>query len=263
MNETKVSIVGTGRVAHHLLAALHNKVELIQLIGRDPEELKTLATPFNLPWTTEFSQILPAEIYILAISDDAISNVASDFNMHIPKDSIICHTSGTKPLKEITIHRTLAGIFYPLQSLTIGRKISYQEIPILITAVNPLVSKKLYNLAAVISSRVIHINDEERKHLHLAAVVINNHINHLMHLSKEYCKDHQLDFSLLNPLFQETFEKAKALGPFDSQTGPARRADDQTLRLHETMLEDYPIFQEIYTLISESILHTYHYEDIE
>lgn len=261
MSLPSVSIVGTGRVAHHLSKVLSHKTKLIQLIGRNRRELNLMASAYSIPWTSEYKNVLAADVTIIAVSDDAISKVAKELSQVISPKSILCHTSGTRPLKDIEKAWPVAGIFYPLQSFSKEKKVSFENIPLLISASKPSVQNTLSRLAEAISKKVLLVNDVDRKHIHLAAVIVNNHINHLLYLAKQYCQDHQLEFDLLSPLLTETIQKAYQIGPLQAQTGPARRADEQTISQHTDLLENYPIFQELYQLISESILLTYHHEN--
>ncbi len=261
MSLPSVTIVGTGRVAHHLLTALSHKTKLIQIIGRNQQELIQISSSFAIPWTDEFNNLLPADVTIMAISDDAIPEVTKNLSKVLTPKSILCHTSGSRTLNDISQVWPFAGIFYPLQSFSHERKISFDNIPIFITASDRTVQNRLTQLGNAISKKVIHINDADRKHYHLAAVIINNHINHLIYLAKKYCEDHHLEFDLLQPLLEETVLKASKITPFHAQTGPARRADEETMSEHIELLEEYPLFQELYHLLSESIFLTYHHEN--
>lgn len=261
MSLPSVSIVGTGRVAHHLLAVLSQKTKLIQLIGRNKQELVRMSSAYAIPWIDEFNDLLPADVTIMAVSDDAIPEVAKSLSKVLSQESILCHTSGTRPLNDISQVWPLAGIFYPLQTFSKERKISFDNLPMLITASKRAVQNTLTRLGRAISKKVIQINDADRKHIHLAAVIINNHINHLLYLAKQYCEDHHLEFELLQPLLEETIQKASSMSPFHAQTGPARRTDEETITEHIELLENYPLFQELYHLLSESILLTYHNEN--
>ena len=107
-------------------------------------------------------------------------------------------------------------------------------------------------LAALISNKVFEVNDEQRRKLHIAAVIVNNFSNHLIALTKEYTDSLDLDFDLLKPLMQETMLKALAQNPKDIQTGPAKRKDYKTIAQHESMLSD-PKLKELYLWFTQSI----------
>jgi hypothetical protein len=63
-----------------------------------------------------------------------------------------------------------------------------------------------------------------------------------------------LPFDIVLPVIEETAKKvAESKNPSQSQTGPARRGDTQTLLRHRAMLAEQPLTQDIYDKISEDI----------
>jgi len=76
-------------------------------------------------------------------------------------------------------------------------------------------------------------------------------------LAAELLDKYHLPFEVMLPLIDETARKVHELAPYDAQTGPAVRYDENVINHHLTMLEDTPELQEIYKLISKSI-HEHH-----
>jgi hypothetical protein len=64
-------------------------------------------------------------------------------------------------------------------------------------------------------------------------------------------------FEVLKPLILETVDKAIELGPENSQTGPAKRHDLNTIKKHLDLLSFSPDLKNIYDLISKSIMDYY------
>ena len=65
-----------------------------------------------------------------------------------------------------------------------------------------------------------------------------------------------LPFDIIAPVIEETAKKVvESQDPAQSQTGPARRGDTQTLERHRKMLAEEPEKREIYDKISEDIWH--------
>ena len=91
--------------------------------------------------------------------------------------------------------------------------------------------------------------------MHLAAVFVNNFVNHLYQIGSAICEEHQVSFKILEPLIQETAKKMIDLSPFKAQTGPARRDDQLTISAHLQMLSKKE--KDIYQLITNSIIETY------
>jgi predicted short-subunit dehydrogenase-like oxidoreductase (DUF2520 family) len=93
-----VVIVGTGNVAQNLYQAFEksNDVTITQVIGRNREHLTFVKN--NIAISTTYNEIAAADIYILAISDDAIKLVAESFK---DVDGIVAHTSGATSLEAL------------------------------------------------------------------------------------------------------------------------------------------------------------------
>lgn len=92
-------------------------------------------------------------------------------------------------------------------------------------------------LAGCLSNNVQEISSEKRKKLHLAGVIANNFTNHLYMMAGKILEEEGLDFNLLKPLIFETAHKVMLLPPYEAQTGPARRGDENILGLHKSLLK--------------------------
>lgn len=238
-----VVLVGTGNVAHHLFKALKNHI--IQVFGRNTKTLKYFSA--NTPTTSSINKLKEADLYLVAVSDDAIIEVSSQLSN---VRGLVAHTSGGVPISVLALKRR--AVFYPLQTFTAGKELNFIDIPICLEAENQDDYAILETLANSISNSVHRVNSKQRKKLHLAAVFANNFSNHLFQISKEICENENLDFDLLMPLIQETINKIGFLSPMEAQTGPAKRNDIQTMQKHLDSLES-SIHKKIYQVISESI----------
>ncbi|WP_430426211.1 Rossmann-like and DUF2520 domain-containing protein [Maribacter litoralis] len=243
-----VIIVGSGNVAQNLFHALQQTigVNIKQVLGRNKTHLQFVKNDKLV--NTDFTKIPTADIYILAISDDAIDIVAEHFKN---KEGLVVHTSGATPV-EVLSSLKRPGIFYPLQTFTKGKIVSFNNIPICIEANDDKDVKLLYKLGNALSKTVVEIDSDQRKILHVAAVFVNNFTNYLYTLGAEICEEHQIDFNLLKPLITETAAKLEDLSPLQAQTGPAKRGDQITLHNHLQILKDKHQ-RELYTLLSNAI----------
>ena len=248
----KVSIIGSGNVAQHLIVALQNSVingtemELIQVFARQKTTLFHLLD-FN-KITDDWSTLAEADLYIITVSDDAIATVSEQ----IPyKNKLVVHTSGGISLKAIASNNR-KGVFYPLQTFSKNKAVDFKIIPICIESKNASDYQLLQKVAQSISDSVFAINSEQRKALHLAAVFVNNFTNHLYKIGNDICIENNLPFEILKPLIQETAEKIKQLSPNEAQTGPAIRNDIETINAHLTFLSDENQ-KNIYKILTQSI----------
>lgn len=249
-----IIILGTGNVATHLFQAFQKikAVQIVQIYGRRTASLDYFRAFTNV--TNNISQLMDADIYILAISDASISELSQALNS---KKGLVVHTSGSISLD--SIKSKPRGVFYPLQTFTKGEKVEFSEVPICIEAENQDDLLLLETLGASISKHVHRISSEQRKKLHLSAVLVNNFTNHLFHMAQEICEENDIPFYLLHPLISETVDKIRHLPPVEAQTGPARRNDLETMQLHLEQFEN-PLQKKIYQLLSESIKTTYEKE---
>lgn len=250
-----IVILGTGNVAKHLHEAFSatNQVKILQVVGRTKEKLSVFSkyTAVSL----DFNAIREADVYLIAVSDDAIGEVSKKLT---DKKGLVAHTSGSCALDALSTNKR-KGVFYPLQSFTKGKKVDFKEIPICLEATEKDDLLLLEQLAHLISEKVFNISSEQRKTIHLAAVFVNNFTNHLYQIGNEICAEKNIPFELLHPLIRETAHKISTLNPHEAQTGPARRGDLITINNHLRLLEN-KTHKEIYSLLSNSIKKDYEQE---
>ncbi|MEB8328829.1 DUF2520 domain-containing protein [Flavobacteriaceae bacterium KMM 6897] len=250
-----IVILGTGNVAKHLydtFSAL-DQVTIIQVVGRSEEKLMGYSKYTEV--SSDFQNIKEADVYLIAVSDDAIKEVSRKL---ADKKGLVVHTSGGCAL-DILSPNLRRGVFYPLQSFTRDIKIDFTNIPICLEATQQDDLRVLDRLAHLISDKVFNISSEQRKTIHLAAVFVNNFTNHLYQIGSEICVKKNIPFELLHPLIKETANKINTLNPHQAQTGPARRGDMNTIDNHLSLLEN-KTHKEIYSLLSNSIKKDYEQE---
>ena len=78
----------------------------------------------------------------------------------------------------------------------------------------------------------------------------------MYHAAQEICEQNEVRFDLLYPLIRETAAKAKAISPYEAQTGPARRDNRDTIGKQLNQLHNEKL-KTIYSLLSKSIQKTY------
>ena len=84
----------------------------------------------------------------------------------------------------------------------------WKNVPLLIEANNEQVQKKIIEFARLISQEYHIITSEQRKKIHLVAVLLNNFVNHLGVLSEDILNKHDLKLDLLLPLLDKTIEQS-------------------------------------------------------
>lgn len=246
-NTLKIAIIGTGNLAFHLTRFFqHNGVNVACVYGRNAKALEEFKNTFNISVSDQLNLIQPDTIAIICVSDGAIIEVIHQ----IPKDVRTAFTSGGTNLNTLPKDKIL-GVFYPLQTFSKGLPLNSENIPFFIEANDVDFEKELTRLAQLISRSVHKATSSDRYHLHLAAVMSNNFVNHLFQISEKYLSAHQLSFDYLKPLIQETVRKIELLSPTLTQTGPAKRKDSLIIKKHLASLSG--LENEVYSILTRSI----------
>ena len=247
-----IVLLGAGNVAIQLCKAfdVSEDFEVIQVYNRTKKSLENFPSVSNK--TTILSKIKTADIYIIAVSDDAIPS----FSENLPfTNKLVVHTSGSVSMEALS-DRNRKVVFYPLQTFTKNSEVIFSEIPICIEASNQSDISFLKTIGESISNSVLEITSEKREKLHLSAVIVNNFVNYLYQVGNELLVEQSLPFDLLKPLILETANKINTLTPAEAQTGPAKRNDKKTIEKHLHLLKD-SLNKEIYQNITNAILKKY------
>lgn len=245
----KIVVIGSGNVAQHLISAFKHEssIDLVQAFARTTSSLLHLLDATKI--VADISHLKEADLYIIAVSDDAIPNVSKLLSS---TNKLVAHTSGSVALEDLSGNNRKA-VFYPLQTLSKNKEINFKEVPLCIEAQNETDLKLLQHVAGCISNHVYPIDSVQRQSLHVAAVFVNNFVNHLYQLGKDICDQHHVAFEILKPLILETAQKVQLLLPDDAQTGPAKRKDTTTINKHLAFLTDANQ-KEIYKILTKSII---------
>lgn len=251
----KITIVGTGNVAFHLgKRLLEQGIEINQVIGRDMLKTAWLADVLKTKSATFYDKIdTSSDVFVIAVSDNAIAEVAERLSKNVD-NSLVVHTSGSIASTVLQPFFRHYGVFYPLQTFSIGSQPNFENIPVFINVTPQYHLDFLRQLAEKISPRVYDLSDNDRMTLHVAAVFVNNFVNHLFKIGSEIVGQQNLPFDVLLPLIEETVNKIRQNTPSEMQTGPAKRGDDEVIEKHLKFIENNtPQYDLLYTLLSISI----------
>lgn len=247
-----IVIIGAGNVATHLFKTFQKaeNVTVLQWFNRNLKPIEGYKKSVKI--TNILSELVDADIYILAISDDAISEFSKTLPIH---DKLVVHTSGSVGIHDLD-RKHRRGVFYPLQTFSKDSEMDFKNVPICIEALEKDDLKTLKALAEAIGSPYYKISTEQRQTLHLSAVFVNNFTNQLYRIAHEITDAKTIDFEVLKPLILETAKKVQTLSPFMAQTGPAKRNDKKTIKKHLKLIEDKN-YKAIYELLTNAIKKTH------
>ncbi|TXD84770.1 DUF2520 domain-containing protein [Subsaximicrobium wynnwilliamsii] len=249
---TSVVILGAGNVAQHLYRAFSNSetVNVAQWYNRHLDPIKSFKN--DVPVTDDISQLFEADLYIIAVSDDAIAEVSQQLPF---ENRLVVHTSGSASPYDID-QKNRRGIFYPLQSFSKAAEMDFTTVPICLETLVKTDYAFLKTVARAISNITKRINSDQRAALHLAAVFVNNFTNQLYRVAHEITESQGAEFDLLKPLILETAQKVQELSPYRAQTGPAIRNDKKTIKRHLKLLTNEQ-HKTIYKLMTQAIKQTH------
>ena len=253
----KIVLIGSGNVATHLGKAISNQRDypIIQVFSKTKAHARSLGTKLHCAWTASIEELnTQAHLYLIAVQDDQIEKVTLQLKSILPETALIVHTAGSVGCEVLSPYFKNHGVLYPLQTFTKSKKMSYANIPLLVTGSTPRYAGMIKALASLISKKVLVISDETRGYIHLTAVMVNNFPNYLYLMAYQLLAAQNIDFDILLSIIEETSAKIKTMSPREAQTGPARRKDNLVLAKHMELLKKYhPGWDEAYKVMTTLI----------
>jgi len=179
-NPLSIVIIGVGNVAQHIAYSFQSlkEINLVQVFNHKPSKAaKQFSKEFNCGLVTDYSAINKnADIYIIAVKDDAIAEVVSNLSQ-LKLTGIVTHTSGSVDVSVLQSASKNTGVYYPLQTFYKGALINWKQTPILIEGNSKSVATKLKQVAKLVSNSVKVVDSKSRLQIHLAAVFTCNFTN--------------------------------------------------------------------------------------
>jgi predicted short-subunit dehydrogenase-like oxidoreductase (DUF2520 family) len=250
------NLIGSGNTAsffaQKLSAAGHT---CIGIYSRNEETAGELALEVRSKVYQSLSEIKDgADVCIVAISDNAIKDISKQLSF---RDTVLLHTAGSVDMDVLSTAAKYIGVIWPVYSIVKYKLPDHRHIPCVYEASTEKAREAIMAIGQTFTNILNEASADQRRWLHLSAVLSNNFTNHLMGIAEQICKNQQIPFSMLIPILQQTFERVASASPYEVQTGPARRGDDAIIRKHMDMLQSHPEWQNLYQSITSSIEKMY------
>ena len=256
MEKFSISFAGAGKVASALSAELNRKGHHIDyIVSPNRDKGTALASLYGASWSDKLQFPDSTNIIIVAVPDRELPGVLLSVTCN--SNTIIVHTAGSYGQELFPPSVRRHGVFYPLQTFTEGRAVSFKEISVLIEADSNETLKALFSLAESMNCRPAELDTANRQMIHLAAVFVSNFTNFMLTSGETIARRQGFSLDLFYPLVNEVINKAIDMGPGKSQTGPAVRHDLNTIEKHLNLLSFSPELQGIYRHLSEEIMKYY------
>ncbi len=250
-NLEHICLIGTGKLSRQLAKKLPIfKGKPLLFWGRNSEQAASIASEFDLVLLDNIKEIPENSAVLLCVSDNSIEQLANELK---EKSLFLIHFSGTQSINRLTPYTPNAAVIWPNQSFSNAVHIDWKNVPLIMEVSNDAAKVWLIEIVNTLEGPAVFLDEESRKKLHLAAVVANNFINHLLVLTESWCKQNKLDFKLLLPLINQSTQNLQNQSPSQLQTGPASRNDWTTIQSHIEMLSHFPQLKDVYTLFSNQL----------
>lgn len=247
-----IVLIGSGKLATSLAFALKKAGRNIDYIySRSLTNAQKLGEATGIQFTDKISDLPQnAALYIISITDSAIEEIITQLKI---SSGIVVHTSGSVEMDIIKPYDNY-GVFYPLMQFTNDKITNFKNVPVCIEASNVNNFQYLKTLAEDLSAQVYAMNSDQRRFLHLGAVFVCNFTNLNYVIAEEILAKQGLSFDIFGRLISETASKAIRKSPATLQTGPAVRKDYNIIEKHIALLAEFPEYQEIYRLLTQTII---------
>lgn len=252
MKKTNISIVGAGNVATHMAIALQQGGCCIrQILSRTYEHAQLLAMKVGAkPLTESIRFDDDVDVCLLCVGDDALYDLALD--LHLPH-SLVVHTSGSTPTSVLKRISPRHGVIWSPQTFIRDIAMDYSQLPLCVEGCTAEVENEVVELASMISPHIYRMGYDQRRKVHLAAVMVSNFVNAINATAQDYLDNIGIDLAILRPLAEQTLRKWDYGDLWTQQTGPAVRHDEKTLAEHRRLLADTPRLLELYNHLTTLI----------
>lgn len=233
----RISFLGSGNVATHLALAMRQRGHVIdQVWSRNMQHAQYLADRIEAQPIDNLSQLRTnAHIYIIAITDDALFDIAPSLSLG---DALVLHTSGATPIGVLRACSSRYGVLWSPQSFVRDVAIEYNELPFCIEGCNKRTEDDIEEFISMISTHVYRTTHQQRQYLHLASVFVNNFTNGLYAIAQLLCDKHNVPFEILYPIILTTAKRVQWGDIRYQLTGPAVRGDEKTINAHRRLLAE-------------------------
>lgn len=246
------SIAGTGNIAWFMGSRLEAAGHVCKTVySRSLQRAEELGKKLGASSYGLISEVQDnADVIILAVTDTALRELPGKMKF---EHATVLHTAGAVSIDVITSMTKNAGVLWPVYSINKANLPMHRNIPCAWEATTDEAKTRLLAVGEAITDVLFEARDEQRKWLHLSAVMGNNFVNHLLTICEQLCADHNVPFTALMPILEQTVERLEQTSPALVQTGPAIRRDEPTIQSQLAMLSGHPQWQNIYRAMTNSI----------
>lgn len=256
-----ITIIGLGALGSALAEAFaHHNLELKSVYNRDQQRAQAVAGNHKIATVSSF----PSEagqlgkLVFLTVSDAAIAETADKLAKLRGSLSgrTFVHCSGNESaaiLDRLKEKGARTASMHPLQTFTNHSAVAdFNNIYFSLQG-DDLVFPMLKNIAKLLGAETLTVNEEQKSHLHAAAVIASNYLITLLNAATETGSLSGLDEKqvrkALYPLIGTTLENLQSTSFKEAISGPIARGDVETVHKHVQLLDNQKDLRTLYTVL--------------
>lgn len=250
MSLPSVTIIGTGSLGSALAKALFdNHYVITSLFNRRLRKAESIAREVGATYFSEFpasTRELGSMIFLtvqdseIEHSVDNLCRISNNFS-----GSTVIHCSGSKEasvLEPLKKKGARIAAFHPLQTFTSGSGAQeFRNIYFDVEA-DDVTYNRLRSLAEHLGGQTLRISSAAKPYLHAAAVMSSNYLVTLLDISGSIAAlggiDKEEAMEAMLPLVRTTLQNLETKSAAKALTGPIKRGDTETVRLHLELLKN-------------------------
>ena len=241
MTKPKIAIIGAGKIAYSLNAALlKSGYDVQSIISKRLSSAKLLANKFSIPHHSSALSRIPDEvnIFFLTVPDGEIEKVAQKLS-RLKRDfrnSICVHFSGVENisvLKSLQKKGCSTGSLHIIKPFPSRNLVDIKNSPASIETENKQVKVFLIQLCRKLKLKPHLISSDEKVFHHLAAVHSSNFlVGNLFNAFSLISSKSNLSKNILRQTTQSALHNIFNLSPAKALSGPIDRGDIYTIKKH-------------------------------
>lgn len=250
MSLPSVTIIGTGSLGSALAKALFdNHYAITSLFNRRLRKAESIAREVGATYFSEFPESTRelGSMIFLTVQDseiehsvDNLCRISNNFS-----GSTVIHCSGSKEasvLEPLKKKGARIAAFHPLQTFTSGSGAQeFRNIYFDVEA-DDVTYNRLRSLAEHLGGQTLRISPAAKPYLHAAAVMSSNYLVTLLDISGSIAAlggiDKEEAMEAMLPLVRTTLQNLETKSAAKALTGPIKRGDTETVRLHLELLKN-------------------------
>jgi predicted short-subunit dehydrogenase-like oxidoreductase (DUF2520 family) len=248
--QPRIGIIGTGKVGC-ALARLWNQTgyEITAIYNRTPEKAEMLVRHIPSAQVVKSPTVVVemADIILLTVSDDAISQIANKLSDFDCSGKIVVHTSGAASLdvlQGLVNAGAIVGSLHPIFPFA-DVETAMRDLPsstFAIEASDDLVQQSLTELVESLKGQILLIPSGKKALYHAALAIASNYTVTLYAIAEAILVSLEAERSVadnaLNVLVEATLKNILEQGIPQALTGPLTRADVGTIQAHLNAIDD-------------------------